>query len=131
MWEAYHDVVQKYYPRLTLSEERRLIALAQSGLKDSADELVLRHIGFVMFRLRRKVFRVHLERHGEDLLAATIPVLYQKVASYNLSYRTRAGTLKPVKFASYIWKRIDGFVLDYLNKERRLEFPLDDAHFSS
>jgi len=78
-----------------------------------------------MFRLRRKVFRAHLERHGEDLLAATIPVLYQKVTSYNLSYQSRTGRLKPVKFASYIWKRIDGFALDYLKRESRLGFPLD------
>ena len=107
------------YPRLPLEEERRLIALAQAGRKDSSDELVLRHVGFVMWRLRRRVFRSHLERHGEDLLSAAIPMLYEKVRTYNLRYRDRDGDLKPVRFGSYIWKRIDGMAIDYLKRERR------------
>ena len=118
MWETYEKVARKY-PRLPLAKERRLIALAQAGRKRSADELVLRHVGFVMWRLRRKVFRHHLERHGEDLLSATIPVLYQKIGTYNLKYRDREGMLRPVRFGSYIWKRIDGLVIEYLKRERR------------
>jgi hypothetical protein len=90
MWEAYQEVVRKY-PRLPLEEERRLIALAQAGRKESSDELVLRHLGFLMWRLRRRVFRPHLERHGEDLLSAAIPVLYEKVGTYNLDYLKREG----------------------------------------
>lgn len=117
MWEAFQEVARNY-PRLPLVQERRLIALAQAGRKKSADELVLRHVGFVMWRLRRTVFRSHLERCGEDLLAAAIPVLYQKVGTYNLRYRDREGVLKPVRFGSYVWKRIDGLALDYLKKER-------------
>ena len=37
--------------------------------------------------------------------------------SYNLDYRDKQGNPKPVKFASYICKRIDGFIIDYLKKE--------------
>lgn len=116
MWEAYREIVQQY-PRLAVEEERRLIAAAQTGAKESIDELVLRHISFVMWRLRKKVFRQHLERHGEDMLSAAIPVLYQKVKTFNLNYRDRAGNLKPVRFASYIWKRIDGLAIDHLRRE--------------
>jgi len=116
MWEAYCEVIQRY-PRLAFEEERRLIASAQTGAKESADELVLRHISFVMWRLRKKVFRRHLERHGEDMLSAAIPVLYQKVKTYDLNYRDKEGSLKPVRFSSYIWKRIDGLAIDYLKRE--------------
>lgn len=105
------------YPRLAFEEERRLIASAQTGAKESTDELVLRHISFVMWRLRKKVFRQHLDRHGEDLLSAAIPVLYQKVKTYDLNYRDKTGSLKPVRFASYVWKRIDGLAIDYLKRE--------------
>jgi len=118
MWEAYQAVARKY-PRLPLAEERRLIALAQAGRKESSDELVLRHLGFVMWRLRRRVFRSYLERHGEDMLSAAIPVLYEKVGTYNLKYRDRSGVFKPVRFGSYIWKRIDGLAIDYLKRENR------------
>jgi len=81
-----------------------------------------------MWRLRRRVFRPHLERHGEGLLSAAIPVLYEKVGSYNLRYRDRGGALKPVRFGSYIWKRIDGMAIDYLKQEKRAGgVPYDDA----
>ncbi|MCX5794865.1 MAG: hypothetical protein NTY77_05170 [Elusimicrobia bacterium] len=118
MWEAYREVVQQY-PRLPLAAERRLIALAQRGVKASQDELVLRHVGFVIWRLCKKVFRPHLQRHGEDMLSAAIPLLYQKVWTYNLNYRDRDGNKRPVRFSSYIWKRIDGFAIDFLRSEKR------------
>jgi len=54
-------------------------------------------------------------------LSATIPVLYQKIETYNLKYRDREGMLRPVRFGSYIWKRIDGLAIDYLKKEKRTE----------
>jgi hypothetical protein len=72
-----------------------------------------------MWRLRRKVFRGHLERFGEDLPVAVTLALYAKMATYNLNYRDRAGNLKPVRFGSHIWKRIDGMALDYIERERR------------
>ncbi len=116
MWEAYQQVVHQY-PRLPLSEERRLIAKAQKGCVESEKEIVLRHIGFVIFRLRRRIFPEHLKRFGEDLLTETILVLYQKVDTYNLRYHDKHGNPKPVKFKSYIWKRIDGFIIDSIKKE--------------
>jgi len=51
------------------------------------------------------------------LLAGSILILYKKVETYNLKYRDRQGHLRPVKFISYIWKRIDGFIIDSLKKE--------------
>ena len=50
-----------------------------------------------------------------------------------MKYRDKHGNLKPVKFASYIWKRIDGFILDSLKKEikreqkERRNLRIDDA----
>ena len=129
MWEAYREVVRQY-PRLPLAAERRLIALAQRGVKASRDEIVLRHVGFVIWRLSKKVFRTHLQRHGEDMLSAAIPLLYQKVRTYNLKYRDRDGNRRPVRFSSYIWKRIDGFAIDFLKHENRLEISLNEIRLT-
>ncbi len=116
MWEAYQPIVRQY-SRIPLSEERWLIAQAKKGSSESQKEIVLRHIGFVIFRLQRRLFPEYLKRFGEDLLEESILVLYQKIGTYNLCYRDKHGNLKPVKFSSYIWKRIDGFILDSVKKE--------------
>lgn len=126
MWDAYHEVVRKYSP-ISLQAERKLIALAQEGHQESRDELLLRHAGFVIFRLHRKVFRrEHLRRYGEDLLSKTIPLLLGKIDSYDLAYRDPSGQPKPVRFASYIWKRVDGHIIDSLKEQLR-----GDAHENS
>lgn len=105
------------YPKIPLTEERRLIALAQKGSKKSTEEIVLRHIGFLIFRLHKKAFPMFLKRFGEDLVSEATFILYQKIKTYDLDYCDAHGNPKPVKFASYIWKRIDGFILDSLKKE--------------
>lgn len=69
----YRNVIQRY-PALSLMEERRLIASAQRGSERSVQELVLRHIGFVSFRLHRRVFPDLLRRVGEELLSEAIPI---------------------------------------------------------
>jgi len=107
----------KFYPRISLSEERALIHKAQNGSKKSKDELILRHIGFLMFRIRRIVFPSLFNRFGEDLLAEAILIVYRKIEDYDLDYYDKQGNPKPVKFVSYIWKRIDGFIIDFLKKE--------------
>ncbi|MEI7482174.1 MAG: hypothetical protein WCK75_07480 [Elusimicrobiota bacterium] len=104
-----------------------MIATAQAGRKTARDELVLRHIGFLMWCLRTKVFRWHLERHGDDLLSAAILTLYQKIRTYDLNYRDRGGVLRPVRFISYVWKRIDGLALDHLKRESRSGVSFDEA----
>ena len=116
MWKSYTSIVWSY-PKISLSEERRLILKAQKGSKKSKDEIVLRHIGFLIFRIHRRVFPELLRRFGEDLLEEAILIVYKKVDSYDLCYRDKQGNPNPVKFVSYIWKRIDGFVIDYLRKE--------------
>lgn len=105
------------YSKIPLSEERRLISEAQKGLKESANELVLRHVGFVIFRIHRIVFPALIQRFEEDLLTEAILIIYTKIESYNLDYRNKQGSPNPVKFVSYIWKRIDGFIIDFLKKE--------------
>lgn len=130
MWGVYLKF-SKQYPKISLLEERDLIAQAQEGSEKSTEEIVYRHISFVIFRLRRKVFPDYLKRFGEDLLSASIPILYQKIQTYNLAYRDKGGNYKPVKFASYIWKRIDGFILDSLKKEmieEKLSYSQDSSY---
>ncbi len=116
MWEAYRPLVQKY-PKLSLEQVRQLIARAQKGSKKQAEELVLRHIGFVIFRIRKKAFPAYLRRFGEDLLSQAVCILYEKIQSYDLGYTDKQGHPKPVRFASYVWKRIDGFIIDALKQE--------------
>jgi len=107
------------FKKISLTEERQLIAYAQNGSRKSLDELVLRHLSFIAFRLNIKVFSPCLQQYGEDIFSAAIPILYQKVTSYNLNYRDKHEKRKPVRFSSYIWKRIDGFIVDYLRNELR------------
>lgn len=116
MWASYSYIIQRY-PKIPLPEERRLILEAQKGSKKSKDEVVLRHIGFLIFRIHKRVFPSLVQRFGEDLLEEAILIVYKKIESYNLDYRDKKGNPNPVKFISYIWKRIDGFIIDSLKKE--------------
>ena len=116
MWESYINISTRYL-RISLSEERDIISEAQRGSKESKDKIVLFHINFLMFRIRRIVFPYLLQRFGDDLLAETILIAYSKIESYDLDYHDKYGNPKPVKFVSYIWKRIDGFIIDFLKKE--------------
>ena len=120
MWKTYRDIIHKY-PRISLQEERRLIREAKRGGKAQAQELVLRHIGFVIFRIHKRAFPAYARRFGEDILSQAIVVLYERVQSYNLRYYDRMGKFKPVRFVSYIWKFIDGLILTSLKKELRYE----------
>ena len=116
-------LVLKHYPKISLSEERRLISKAQKGSRKSKNELVLRHISFLKFRIYKIAFPRLIHRFGDDLLAEAILITYKKIKSYNLRYRNKHGKPHPVKFISYIWKRVDGFIIDFLKKELK-EFNL-------
>lgn len=71
MWER-HLYLSKQYPKISLQEERRLITKAKKGSKKEADELVLRHIGFVIFRINKRVFPSHRRRFGDELFSEAI-----------------------------------------------------------
>jgi DNA-directed RNA polymerase specialized sigma subunit len=116
VWESYKHIIRRY-PRISLSEERKLILKAQKGSKKSKDELVLRHVGFLIFRIYKIAFPSLVRSFGEDLLAEAILIVYKKIESYDLNYCDKCGNPRPVKFTSYIWKRIDGFIIDTLKKE--------------
>lgn len=116
MQKYYNGIVQQY-PRLNLSEERYLIRKAKEGSKKSKDEIVLRHISFLIFRIHKVAFPEFINRFGDDLLEEAILIVYRKIETYNLNYCDKKGNPNPVKFVSYIWKRIDGFIIDYLKKE--------------
>ena len=118
MWKAYSTLVRQY-PKVSFLEERKLIFKAQNGSKKSKDELVLRHIGFLIFRIYKKVFPQLIPRFGEDLLAEAILIAYSKINSYDLEYCDKQGNPRPVRFSSYLWKRIDGFILDALKREMK------------
>ena len=120
MFETYRKAISKYQ-KLSLQEERRLIAQAKRRCNGKADELVLRHIDFAIFRIHKITFPVYRDRFSEDILSQLVFILYDKIQSYNLRYRDREGNFKPVRFSSYIWKRIDGFIIDYLKKELNRE----------
>ncbi len=115
---TYKLIIQRY-PRISLEEERRLIQKAQKGSKKSKDELVLRHISFLIFRIHKVAFPEFVQRFGEDLLEEAILIVYNKVKSYDLNYCDKKGNPHPVRFISYIWKRIDGFIIDYLKEEMK------------
>lgn len=118
MWKTYRYIIRRY-PRISLEEERHLIQKAQNGSKKSKDEIVLRHISFLIFRIYKIAFPELIKRFGEDLLGEAILLTYKKVDSYNLDYCNKQGNPHPVRFISYIWKRIDGFIIDYLRKEMK------------
>jgi DNA-directed RNA polymerase specialized sigma subunit len=106
-----------YSKLLSLEDERRLIAKAKKGYKAETEELILRYVGFINFRLHKKAFPAYVARFGEEIVSDAVFILYDKIKTYDLRYRDRDGNLKPVKFSSYIWKRIDGFILDSLKRE--------------
>jgi DNA-directed RNA polymerase specialized sigma subunit len=116
MWKSYRNIVREY-PKLSLSEERHLISKAQKGSKKSKDEIILRHIGFLIFRIHKIAFPDLIRRFGKDMLEEAILIMYTKIKTYDLDYRDKKGSPNPVKFVSYIWKRIDGFIIDFLKKE--------------
>lgn len=118
MWEVYRKTL-KAYPKLSLEDERRLISKAQKGSSKSTDEIVLRHLGFVISRLHKIAFPNYIKRFGEDFVSDATFILYEKIKTYNLRYKDKAGNPKPVKFISYIWKRIDGHILDFLKKQTK------------
>ena len=116
MFETYRHIIRKY-PKISLYQERRLIKQAQGRSKVKKDELVLRHISFVIYRIYKITFPAYRARFGEDILSQAILILYNKIKTYDLRYKDKYGNSKPVRFSSYIWKRIDGFIIDYLKKE--------------
>ena len=83
MWQAYSGIIRNY-PRLSLSGERRLISKAQKGSKKSKDELVLRNVGFLIFRIHRIVFPALIQQFGEDLLEEAILITYQYFVSFSV-----------------------------------------------
>ena len=91
-----YSAIAQCYPKISLSEERRLISEAQKGSKKSRDELVLRHIEFLKFRIRRIVFPHLAQRFKDDLLGEAILIVYAKIESYNLNYRDKQGNPIPL-----------------------------------
>ena len=119
MWKTHSSLIRKY-PKLTIREERRLIRQAKKE-KAKADELVLRHVSFLIFRISKVTFPMYVQRFGEDILSQAVFILYQKIKTYNLRYYDKQGNFKPVRFVSYIWKAVDGHILAYLKKELERE----------
>lgn len=108
---------RSHYPAISLEAERKLIRKAQTGCQKATEELVLRHIRFIIFRIYKKAFPSYIARFGKDIFSEAVFILYEKIQSYNLDYTDRLGELRPVRFKSYVWKRIDGFILDSLKAE--------------
>lgn len=124
MWKTYQYIARRYPTWLTRDEAGRLILEAQNGSKQSKDELILRHIGFLIFKVRTKLFPGVLKRYGEDMLAEVILHAYEKINTYDLNYCDKQGNPLPVKFTTYIWKDIDWFIIKSLKRE----FGLNKTH---
>ena len=77
MFEKYYRTIPKY-PRISLREERRLIAKAKKGSKKEMEELVLRHLSFVLYRIHKKAFPSYIDRFGEDIFSEAVFILYEK-----------------------------------------------------
>lgn len=86
----YHRMLPRY-PIISLEEERRLIAKAKRGCKEETEELVLRHVNFIIFRIYKKTFLFYIDRFGEDILAQAVFILYEKIKTYNLRYKDKHG----------------------------------------
>jgi DNA-directed RNA polymerase specialized sigma subunit len=131
MYRQYAGLVE--FPIISLSQERHLIALAKKGHKKATDELILRHISFISFRINKKVFSDYRERFGNDILSEAVFILYDKIGTYNLNYKDKQGNFKPVRFTSYIWKRVDGFILDFLKEvsiREKKQIAMNSENFS-
>jgi len=124
MFKTYRHLKHKY-PKISLYQERRLIKQAQGRSKAKKNELVERHIWFVIFRINKIAFPAYRARFGEDILSQAILILYDKIKTYDLRYKDKSGNPKPVRFSSYIWKRIDGFIVDYIQTELAKEKEFD------
>ena len=96
MWKSYREIAQRY-TRIPLTEERRLISKAQKGSKKSKDEIVLRHIGFLIFWIRKIVFPTLIQRFGDDLLGDAILISYKKIEEYDLDHRDKQGNSNPAR----------------------------------
>ena len=116
MFETYSHLRHKY-PKISLYQERRLIKKAQGRSKKKKNELVERYIWFVIFRINKIAFPAYRARFGEDILSQATLILYDKIKTYDLKYKDKYGNSKPVRFSSYVWKRIDGFIIDFIKKE--------------
>ena len=66
------------YPKISLREERRLIAKAKKGSKKEIEELVLRHLSFILYRIHKKAFPSYIDRFGEDIFSEAVFILYEK-----------------------------------------------------
>jgi DNA-directed RNA polymerase specialized sigma subunit len=111
MLQVYSESIRAYKDqKISLRQERRLISLAQKGCEKSTQEMVLRHVGFLLYRIHQKLIPALFYKHKDDMVSLGVIILYEKIKSYNLKYRDKQGVRKPVRFVSYIWKRIDGFI---------------------
>ena len=71
MWKIYRRITSRY-PIISLDEERQLIAQAKGRSKEKKEEFVLRHVGFIIFRIYKKTFPSYVTRYGEDILSEAV-----------------------------------------------------------
>jgi hypothetical protein len=70
MLQVYRECIYAYKnKKVSLRQERRLILQAQKGCEKSVQEMVLRHVGFLLYRLHRKVIPPLLYKHQDDMVS--------------------------------------------------------------
>ena len=117
MFELYREIISQYR-KLPLEQERQLIGLAQKGVVDAQNKLLLHLIGFVEIRIKATTFPWLIQLCGEDLMQECVILAAEKIKTYDLEYRDKFGRLQPLHFSTYIWKSITGLIYAY-GKDRK------------
>ncbi len=112
LFELYREII-KQHKTLSLKHERKLIALAQKGASWAQEKLLLHLIGFFVFRIRTALYPAVFRRYGEDLIQECLLLAAEKIRTYNLTYRNKAGELQPVHLSTYMWKYVTGLMYSY------------------
>lgn len=127
LFESYYEIARNYR-KLSLVEERKLIAKAKQGKASARQKLILCQTGFFLYRVNTMLYQAIRMRYGEDIIHECMKYALEKVSSYNLRYRNKSGELKPVYFRTYLWKGITGIIAGSVKKKKEVCFS-DLSHF--
>jgi hypothetical protein len=121
MFELYQDIITRC-ERLSLDQERDLIARAQNGSSDAKQELLLCQIGFFLYRINTVLYPVLVKQYGEDILQECLLLASEKIYTYNLRYKNKDGKPQQVYFRSYLWKAVTGIIIRTTKRRREISF---------
>ena len=121
MFKSYQDII-KQYPKLPLKQERELIYLAQQGIVEAQNKLLLHLIGYFVIRVKTTAFPSFFLVYGEDIIQDCVVMAANKIKTYDLNYKNNFGELSPRHFSTYIWKSVTGLIYSYGRKKKEICF---------